>query len=352
MAASNKCTTKHLSNMITKCLKLILLQHRKYCTSIYNRTGVNAMWITDNSKNVLNTINDLNKNHKANNMNTYDFSTLYTNIPHDDLKLKMEWIIDKAFCNDNKKYIYVSKYNATWNKRKYTKRISKIQLINHINYLIDNIYVTVGNHTFRQTIGIPMGTDCAPYLANLYLYACEHAYLKDLMIHDIHTARKLSKPYRYIDDLLMFNSSGIMDEHKTKMYPKELILNKENKTDKHCTFLDLNLTVKHNNTIHTNIYDKRDDFNFTINNFPNLSGNIHAKRTHGIVISQLIRFCNACVHIDDFIYRCKTMMTKLINQFFSKHLLKTKVSNFYNKYYHLVNKYNISKFKMINMIFI
>ena len=107
-----------------------------------------------------------------------------------------------------------------------------------------------------------------------------------------------------------------MDEHKTKMYPPELVLNKENKTDHHVTCLDIDIDVNQNNhKLHTNIYDKRDDFSFTINNFPNLSGNIHAKRTHDIVISQLIRFCKACIRVDDFIFRCKCMMTELLNQF-------------------------------------
>jgi len=206
---------------------------------------------------------------------------------------------------------------------------------------------------FRQKIGIPMGTDCAPYLANLYLYALEFTYLKKLMKTDIHTARKLSLSYRYIDDLLMFNSGGIMDEHKTKMYPKELILNKQNKNDDHCTFLDIDMTVQHEtHTLHTCIYDKRDDFNFTINNFPNLSGNIHAARTHGIVVSQLIRFCTVCVYKNDFIDRCKVMMAKLVNQYFVKHILHKKISNFYDKYYHLIQKYNISKLKMIELMFV
>ena len=76
-----------------------------------------------------------------------------------------------------------------------------------------------------------------------------------------------------------------------------------------------------------------------------------AKRTHGIVISQLIRFCKACIRVDDFIFRCKCMMTKLLNQFVDETLLKNKVSNFYDKYYHLIQKYNISKPKMISQMF-
>ena len=69
-----------------------------------------------------------------------------------------------------------------------------------------------------------MGTDCAPYLANLYLYALEFKHLKESMSNNnIHIARKLSQSYRYIDDLLIFNSDGLMDQHKTNMYPPELV---------------------------------------------------------------------------------------------------------------------------------
>jgi hypothetical protein len=354
IAASNMCTTKPISNIITKCLKLILAQHRKYCNTIYHRTKVNMMWIVDNNKDVLNTIDVLNDNKNAKNVNTYDFSTLYTKIQHDDLKAKMKWIIDKAYYNHTKQFIYVPNnpnINATWNKRNNATKISKDKLIEYIEYLIDNIYITVGQNTFRQIIGIPMGTDCAPYIANLYLYALEYAYLKELMSTDLHMARKISMSYRYIDDLIMFNSNGIMDEHKTRIYPPELILNKENKKDNNATFLDINIKINDNNKITTSIYDKRDDFNFTINNYPNLSGNIHAKRTHGMVISQLLRYGKICNNVNDFIHRSKMMMDKLIKQYFVQKILRKKVSNFYDKYYHIIQKYNLSKYKMINTIF-
>ena len=40
-----------------------------------------------------------------------------------------------------------------------------------IDFLIDNIYIKIGNHLFRQCIGIPMGTNCAPLLATLFMYS-------------------------------------------------------------------------------------------------------------------------------------------------------------------------------------
>ena len=54
--------------------------------------------------------------------------------------------------------------------------VSKSKLVERTEYLIDNVYIKVGNSVYRQTIGIPMGTDCAPQLANLFLYEKPDTY--------------------------------------------------------------------------------------------------------------------------------------------------------------------------------
>ncbi len=140
-------------------------------------------------------------------------STWYTNITHEDWNHIIKWVIEKAFYNDRKRYIFVSKRDASWNKRRNTLQIAKKQLLAFIDYLVDSTYVTVGNH--RQIAGIPMGTDCAVFLANLYVYALEFEYLNNSMKTDMWTAQKFSY-FRYYEDLLVFNWNGIMNEHKTQ----------------------------------------------------------------------------------------------------------------------------------------
>ena len=66
------------------------------------------------------------------------------------------------------------------------------KLIEYIQFLINNIYVKVGNRVFKQTIGIPMGTDCAPLLANLFLFFYEYKYVKD-KLKDNHKQARLVK---------------------------------------------------------------------------------------------------------------------------------------------------------------
>ena len=73
------------------------------------------------------------------------------------------------------------------------------------------------------------------------------------------------------------------------IYPAELQLNKANASDTEAAFLDFNLSI-HNDIVSTKIYDKRDDFNFDIVNFPFLDGDVPHRPSYGVCISQLIRF--------------------------------------------------------------
>ena len=89
IAASNKCTTKSLSKLLTACLATIICHFREYCNGIYNRTGVNCFWIVDNSQQVLNRLRKTNYFSPAKHFDSFDFSTLYTSIPHDSLKMHL-----------------------------------------------------------------------------------------------------------------------------------------------------------------------------------------------------------------------------------------------------------------------
>ena len=109
------------------------------------------------------------------------------------------------------------------------------------------------------------------------------------------------------------------------IYPKELRLNKTNESDFSAPFLDLDLSIN-NGIISSKIYDKRDDFNIAIVNYPDLDGDVPRATSYGVYISQLIRFARACSSVEDFYVRNRTItekhvlirFTDLIN--FVKHL--------------------------------
>ena len=96
IAGSSKCITKQLSNLLTKILTVIKTGLEEYCSINTSHTGVNNMWMLSNSTNLLSSLGHLGV-HRA----TFDFSTLYTSIPHDLLKSRMNNIINNAFKHKN-----------------------------------------------------------------------------------------------------------------------------------------------------------------------------------------------------------------------------------------------------------
>ena len=119
-----------------------------------------------------------------------------------------------------------------------------------------------------------------------------------------------------------------------QIYPTELQLNKANSSDTEASFLDLNLSIT-NGIVSSKIYDKRDDFNFEIVNFPFLDGDVPCSPSYGVYFSQLIRFARVCSNVDDFNNR---------NLFLTAKLLKVsngaKIRNRYNQVPHLTQDTN------------
>ena len=104
------------------------------------------------------------------------------------------------------------------------------------------------------------------------------------------------------------------------------------------------------NTTYISIYDKRDDFNFHITNFPFLSTNIPTLPAYGVFISQLIRYARACSSYGCFILRATRLSNKLFEQGYVKERLKSSLRKFYGRYGDLIKQYEVSLSQMLNDI--
>ena len=120
---------------------------------------------------------------------------------------------------------------------------------------------------------------------------------------------------RYLDDLLNIDNP-YFEQMVGQIYPSELQLNKANSSDTEAPFLDLNLSIT-NGIVSSKIYDKRDDFNFEIVNFPFLDGDVPPSPSYGVYISQLIRFARVCSNVDDFNNRNLFLTAKILKQGFA-----------------------------------
>ena len=63
-------------------------------------------------------------------------------------------------------------------KRKYTK----VDIIKVLEFLVDNIFVVFAGKVFQQIVGIPIGENCAPLLADIFLYSYEAEFIQSLIV--------------------------------------------------------------------------------------------------------------------------------------------------------------------------
>ena len=89
---------------------------------------------------------------------------------------------------------------------------SETDIINILQYLIDNIFVMFGECVFQQKIGIPMGTNCAPLKVDLFIYLYEADFMQGILKKNKKKlARSFNFTFRYIDDVLSLNNSRFGD---------------------------------------------------------------------------------------------------------------------------------------------
>ena len=135
-----------------------------------------------------------------------------------------------------------------------------------LEFLIANIFVMIGGF-WQQTVGIPMGTNCAPFLVDLFLYSYQTDFIKVLVKKKL--ARSFNFTFRYIDDVLSLSNAkfGVFVD---RIYPIELEIEDTTDTAWSASYLDLHLEIDNEVRLRIKLYHKRDDFNFSIEDFPSI----------------------------------------------------------------------------------
>ena len=168
-------------------------------------------------------------------LDTFDFSTLYTMLAHGPLIEKMNEVFDILFahqqldpsCNPPRVFTHI-RYHCSASDNRFEfcmsppppptraarkrkrgdpkplkwRYLSKVELKEWFSFLISNVWLRFGNILAKQTIGIPMGTNCAVFIANFYLWMCEFDFIRrHIAQNSISVVRKFEHTVRYIDDI-------------------------------------------------------------------------------------------------------------------------------------------------------
>ena len=328
--ASKNCSTKPLSKAVSSAFKLIFNQVERFHTNAKFFSNYNKFWVLQNADPVLSIINDINRKKRAKSIATYDFSTLYTKLPHQKLITQLSKVIDLVYKTGDKKYISISPNGrAFWSKNKKSVSFSKASLKQAISHLIQNCYFTVGNKVMRQCIGIPMGIDPAPFWANLFLYTYEENYISSLMSVDPVKARHFHSTRRFIDDLIAMNDGGEFGRVYRDIYPEELELKQEH-SGEHADFLCLDIQ-KEDNIFVYKLYDKRDAFPFNIVRMPYITSNIPQSIFYSALVGEFLRIARSTLKFNDFTPKAKNLIERMKKQGAitrtSKHFLRKIIDN-------------------------
>ena len=326
-----------LSKKLTIGLKHLLNIEKNYCSNKYKYTGKRYFYVIEDNKEIIDymiTQNLFNQDIKF--IQTYDFKTLYTDIPQQELINNITQFVTSVFQLKSKKYInFYHKHASFSDTKKRHVSFTKEEFILQITYLINNAFIYSNNGLKKLVIGIPTGTNCASDLANIFLHIYEKKNVEDLVeAHRLNRLSNIGDTFRYQDDLINFNSHQVDDNLITSIYPNSMTIQNTSTSYKQVSYLDLHIEIIDNQFTFKS-YDKRRDFNFPIINFPNLRGNIPTNAAYGVFTAQLIRYCRINLKLEDFIVDSKNLVDKLLSQSFNKQRLLNTYRKFCKEYIHL-----------------
>ena len=332
IVAAPVCSIKQLSKVVTTAFKIFFKQIEKYNKISSFFSGVNTFWIIQNNVPVINSVNQLNKRSAAKSITTFDFSTLYTKIPHDKLIYVLNSLVDFCFKSNDCKYLVITRYGAKWSNDISIQDIwfdgTKMKVA--VAYLLDNCFFMTGKILFRQIIGIPMGSDPAPFFANLFLYFYENKWLKELKRVDLAKARRFGNTFRFIDDLTAINDGGEFERCFPDIYPPELELKKENVGNCDATFLDLDLNIT-DRKFNIKLFDKRDTFPFDIVRMPFILSNMPSTIFYSSIGAEILRISRVSNNGHNFIAASRTLLTRMISQGARQHRLLLILKKIYGR---------------------
>ena len=357
IAASGQCTTATLSKALSHCLTHVLRTLREKDNDTILSTGVRRYFVVETYEEVSGFLSRWRRSERGQTgLYTGDFSTMYTTIPHDKLFQAIERSTREAFdyAGDRKnidgKAMGLSLVGSvcTWvraNRSVHEKSghtFTWVELNSLVRFLVSNTFVTCGNTIFKQLVGIPMGTNCAPVLANLFLYAYESAYITRVENEKgREAARQFQMTFRLIDDVLSADNTHISDavqvcSENGGMYPSELTLNTTSVSPQEAEFLGMRILAD-TRRFRISVFDKRKSFPFAVRKYPLMSSLIPRTMLLGVFVGLLHRGYRICSGADDFLDYALDVALTLLDNGGSRQKLRRVFESFVNEH---VRKYH------------
>lgn len=368
IAGSAMCSTKKLSVFVSKVLKFFLKKLKQKDDRLFRESGGNIrrFFVVSSFQAVSKFASKWKCRDRV--LGSGDFSTMYTAIPHGDLKHRVMLVANEAMrigqeslgladigevfidynCRNgvdfrqaprdrsaNRPRRVPAAVDADDAEEKYAdhappvsdgvrtlhrQHISLATFLECVNCLIDNIYLTVGDRIYKQTVGVPMGTNCGGDLANIYLYSYESQFIDSLLNGDDgmkEAASRFNTTFRQIDDTLSIDNPhweryALPPISAGGIYPDWLPYNNTRKSAIETNFIGMNIKLSSSKSIVCDVFDKRDDFGFEVQRYPYMNSFIPECIPYGVFTGQLHRYYGICSEPMGFVVRCANLAIIMI----------------------------------------
>ena len=262
-----------------------------------------------------------------------------------------------------------NKHTEEMKNSPYKVFVDELTVCRWIDYLVNNQYLMVGEDVLvKQIIGIPMGTNCAVFLANLYLFGYELDFVtrgaSDIAHHPM--LKRFRRTRRFIDDLIAIDNpyfvkyryTSYVDETGLKgIYPVCLTLNKECSSFMGCDYLDVHLSRKDGvGAIQTEVYDKRDRpplVGLGYKKYTHMTSFLSHRSKYGTMLGQQTRFLRLCSQKHTFVWWTRRLIDDMLGREYDKRILKRFCKRFVTNHGYMYGLRGGSKFvkQFVNHIF-
>lgn len=341
ISSSSNCSTTTLSKLLTSMLVVVKDTLQSKDRDLIRRTGVRRFFVVNSYDQVSHFLKGWVRNRYSSALHTIDFSKMYTTLPHKDLIARIGNVIREAarsrFPSGSLANVGIratrrgDSWSCKWAKGNHAVHDRDSQFIpiklfiTLVAYLVNNSYVHARGILMRQTLGIPMGTNCAPLLADLYLYWYEANYIDRLLAkHQTAKARRFHLSFRLIDDLLSIDNMYWEDFKRSYedggVYPAALQPN-DTTCIGYVNFLGMRISFGPTGKFVISVYDKRKDFPFRVRNYPYLESNVPTSQCYNVFLGQLCRFHRICTEKQDLLVTATDLANTLLQRGYSRNRL-------------------------------
>ena len=329
IAGNVKTVTSQLDRYVASILKMCKNHFINLCRKNESFSGVKYVFDVQTSMEVKGMFDQA---HDVQSISINDFSTLYTLFDHEHLLGNMKWLLHKLSKSSSYRHVKIASSKAWWVLGSTEGIVFSLEeILEMIEYLVQNSYIKAFGNIFRQGKGIIMGGKSSGWLSDCSLMVDEYKYVTS-KIKNGHTdeANKLKFFRRYRDDCTTLNIGDFLTI-AAEIYPPSLSLTQENDLPNKVNVLDMEAEIIEGRIL-TKVYCKTDHFPFEVISLPFLESNLDTKICYNVFYGQVIRIQRLTSLVEDFEARVKFLADILIKRGYCKKSLQKKFSRAIDRY--------------------